>query len=305
MVKKIFLISAGILCLVIAIVLIIHIFSGPSEPEPRMDELKLRLGYRLAGRAVADMRAKLPPTFDGAVLVHFQGHRFALDMERIIKEEIELRQALKLRDFEEFKQKVQEEKEKSTLSRWLDKVKDVFSDVAGQETHDKIFGTEMPADELKEVGIDGLVGGDVYIAEGMSAKDKELIRLTLWVRERMAGKKIFEETYVEELEKSWFNLEYYRFQMDELGWGWKVIIFLTFTILFPLATFFIPAKLLRFESNKVNMAMLVAYTILDLGLALFLMGFVLSGGAVLVLLLALVIAGVYNYGILTEIEDYT
>ncbi len=304
MTKRIFMISAGVLCLAVAVFIFILIFSGKSEEEPRMDELKLSMTAALAKKAVADMRGKLPPEFDGAVLLHFQGHRHAIDVERIVKQEIEITGAFKLRDFDDFKEKVKKEKEGSTLSNWLDKVKGAFSDLAGESAYEKVFGKELPSNELKEIGIDGLIGGRVAIAEGAQAEDRELVRLTLWVRETLKGREIFEESYSEEVEKSLFNIVYYRHRMDQIGWGWKLVIWFSIAILLPLATFFIPAKLLKLESNKANMAMLVSYTIVDLGTALALMGFMLSGFGAVILLAAAALSGVYNYGILTEIQDY-
>ncbi len=303
MTRKVFMICAGALCLALAVFIFILVLSGSSEEEPRMDALKLKMTAALAKRAVADMRGKLPPEFDGAVLLHFKG-RHTLDVERIIKEEILVTGALRLRDFDEFKEVVKKEKEGSALSRWVDKAKSAFSDLAGQDAYEKVFGKEMPSNELKEVGVDGLVGGTVVVAEGVLAEEKEAIRLTLWVSDSMSRKRIFEESYVEELEKSLFNIVYFRHVMGGVGWGWKLVIWFSFAILFPLVTFFVPAKLLKLESNRVNMAMLVVYTVLDLALALTLMGLTLSGFGAVVLLVAAALSGVYNYGILTEIQDF-
>lgn len=303
MTKRVFLIGAGALCLVLAVVLVVALVSGDGEPEPRMSALQQKMTARLVERAVSDMRGQLPPAFDGAVLLHFRGHRHALEVERAVRAEIELTRALRLRSFDEFKDQVKEQ-EKGALAQWADRFKGMVSDVAGEEAYERLFGKEMPHEELKEVGIDGLVGGTVALAEGARAEEKETLRLTLWVRESLEGGKIFEQSYVEEVEKTWLDLAYYRHVMDELGAGWKLLLWLGFSLLFPVLTFFVPARLLALESNKVNLAMLLVYTLLDTALALALMGFSLSGFSVVLLLLSAGLAGFYNYGILTEIQDF-
>jgi len=257
----------------------------------------------LVQQSVSDMRGKLPPNFDRAVRLHFQGHRHANEIERLVRKEINLTKALRLRSFEDFEEQVKEEK-KGTLSNWADKLKGMVSDVAGKEAYEKVFGADMPNKELGEMEIHGLMGGTVAMAEGARASDMEILSLTLWVRKSLDGKLIFEETYEEKVEKSLFEIRYFRHVMDELGTGWKLLIWLGFTLLFPLLTYFVPAKLLPLDSNKVNMALLLGYTVLNLVLVLGLMGFQLSGFSVVIILLSVGLSGFYNYGILTEIQDF-
>jgi hypothetical protein len=303
MTKRLFYLGGGALALVLAVVLVIALLSGDSEPEPRMDELLQKMSVDLVQRAVSDMRGKLPPEFDRAVLLHFQGHRHANEIERLVRDEINLTQVLRLRSFDDFEEQVKEEK-KGTLSSWADKLKGMVSDVAGKEAYEKVFGADMPHKELKEMEIHGLMGGTVAMAEGARARDMEILSLTLWVRKSLDGKMIFEETYEEKVEKSLFEIRYFRHVMDELGAGWKLLIWLGFTLLFPLLTYFVPAKLLPLDSNKVNMALLLGYTVLNLVLVLGLMGFQLSGFSVVIILLSVGLSGFYNYGILTEIQDF-
>jgi hypothetical protein len=86
--------------------------------------------------------------------------------------------------------------------------------------------------------------------------------------------------------------------------GWSLIIWTLFTLLLPVLGAGVLHKLLEKESNWVNLVMLVGLTLLNLLVALALMGFSVAGILEsLLILVAFLAAGVYNYLVLDKLED--
>ncbi|MHC5035708.1 MAG: hypothetical protein ACYTHM_00195 [Planctomycetota bacterium] len=296
MIKKGFLIAAGILCLVLAGYLIYRMVRPSDDYGPELPPVRMRLAETVVPRAVGSMRSQLPPDFFHAVLLHFEGHRNAHDIRKMVEDQIVDQKKLRLHDFEEI---VREEEESEG---WLAKGKSILSNVAAS------LGLEKPTPDSKmkkvmnAAGVQGFVGGKVDFTE--DSPKEERLALTLYATDA-EGKRIWSETYEESIRKSLLDMEYYRIKLDEIGVGWKLLMWLVFTLALPVLTFFIPVKVMKSESNGAILAALVGYTVLDGVVVLALMGFMIGGFfSFLVLLIALTLSAVYNYGIFTEIKDF-
>ncbi len=76
----------------------------------------------------------------------------------------------------------------------------------------------------------------------------------------------------------------------------SVLAWLGFVIVFPWALFFMPAKIVRLESNGAAAAMLAGYLLADILVALWLADWSITGTLTwVVLLLGFLTAGVYNF----------
>ncbi|GEM_PF-2626523 len=296
MIKKGFLIAAGVLCFVLAGYLIYRIARPSGEYGPELTPLRMRLAEDLVPQAVKDFRGQLPPEFFEVVLLQFQGHRNAVDIRKMVEEQIRRDKALHMNTMEEVAEKAED------AEGMLDKVKGFTKGLA-----EKVgIGVPEPGDEVKkaakEAGIDGYVGAEVFFQEG--SPDEEFLRITLYAND-VEGKEIRRKDYEASLDKSIFDLTYYRVKVRELGVGWKLLIWIVFTLALPVATFFIPAKAIKSESNGAVLAALVGYTALDGLVALALLGFSIGGFfSFLFLLCALGLGGFYNWGMFTEIRDF-
>lgn len=75
-----------------------------------------------------------------------------------------------------------------------------------------------------------------------------------------------------------------------------VLAWLGFVAVFPWATFFVPGKVVRLESNRAAAAMLVGYLLVDVIVALWLADWSISGTLTwVVVVLGFLTAGVYNF----------
>ncbi|MHC4777870.1 MAG: hypothetical protein ACYTFG_04745 [Planctomycetota bacterium] len=297
MVKRGFLIAAGVLCFVLAGYIVWIMFSPSEEYGPELPPVRMRLAEKIVPRALGDMRGKLPPTYFRAVLLQFEGHRNAHDVRKMVEDEVVKGKILNLKDLEE----VAEDKDAS--EGWLEKAKAYATKLIGESVGiDPPTPDEKIRETVKAAGMDGFVWGKVHFVEDSASEER--LELTLFATD-VTGKKVFESEYSEAMNKSLFDLEYYRIKLSEMGMGWKLLIWLVFTLGLPVVTFFVPAKVLKLDSNGAVLAALVGYTVVDGLVAIALMGFAVSGIlSFFVLLVSLVLAGVYNYGIFTEIKDF-
>jgi len=296
-VKKGFLIAAGVLCFVLAAYLVYRMFSGPKEYGPELPPARMRLAEKLVPEALRDMRGTPPKTYFNAVLLHFEGHRNAFDVRKMVEDEITSKKILFLMDLEDVAEKAEDSE------GWLEKAKGYAQKLIGESVGVK---APTPDEKIKEAAkaakMNGWLWGKVDFEE--NSTEEERFELTL-IATDVEGKQVFKETYVERMKKSLFDIEYYRIKLSEMGMGWKLLIWLVCTLGLPVVTFFVPAKVLKMDSNGAILGALVAYTVVDGAVALALMGFAVSGVlSFLVLLVSLVLAGVYNYGIFTEIKDF-
>jgi len=297
MVKRGFLIAAGVLCFVLAGYFIYLMVRPSGDYGPELPPVRMQLAEACVPRAVGEVRSRLPGTFFGAVLLHFQGHRNAHDIRKMVEDEFVKSKKLRLYELEELAEQEKEESES-----WLQKGKDWL----GRFTGTLGMSETKPPDRMKKVletaGVHGFVGAEVNFIEDSSSEER--LDLTIFVKD-LDGKQLFRETYTESMKKSLFDLEYYRIKIAEIGMGWKLLMWLVFTLALPVVTFFVPAKAMKTESNGVIMGSLVGYTVADGFMALALMGFAVGGIlSFFLLLVSLGLAGVYNYGIFTEIKDF-
>ncbi|MHC4599621.1 MAG: hypothetical protein ACYS47_11500 [Planctomycetota bacterium] len=297
MVRKGFLIAAGVLCFVLAAYLVYRMFSGPKEYGPKLSPIQMRLTENLVPDALGDMRTRLPKEYFRAVLLPFGGDNTAHHVRKIVKSEIVREKHLFLQDLEE----VTEEEEDS--EGWTKKVTNYVKKLIGESVGSEVLKKEEKIHKAaKAAKMHGLVTGDVDFNRELAGEAR--LDLTL-VATDAEGKQVFKKTYTERMRKSLFDLEYYRIKVGEMGVGWKLLIWVVLTLGLPVVTFFIPAKAMKSDSNGAILAALVGYTVADGIAAMALMGFAISGFfSFLILLVALVLAGIYNYGIFTEIKDF-
>ncbi|MFQ5490704.1 MAG: hypothetical protein ACE5GE_08290 [Phycisphaerae bacterium] len=99
-----------------------------------------------------------------------------------------------------------------------------------------------------------------------------------------AGGIIWFWKHPEQLETIWTVIKY-------------VLAWLGFAIVLPWALFFVPAWVMKWESNLAGALMLIGYLAADVAVALFLAGGVRGHGTLtwIVLLLGFLSAGVYNF----------
>jgi hypothetical protein len=298
MIKKGFMIAAGVLCFTVAGYLIYRMVQPSGDYEAQLPPVRMRLAEKLVPRAVGDMRGRLPSTYFGAVLLQFKGHRNAHDLRKLVEDEIVDNKILRLKNLEE----VAEEKKESM--GWLVKGKTFLQDWASTMG---IAAPQDPGDEVKaalrSAKIDGFVGGKVDFLENSSSEER--LELTLYATD-VEGKEVFRETYKETIARSLADLEYYRIKLGEIGVFWRLLFWIVFTLALPVATFFLPVRAMKTESNGVIFGTLAAYTAADILAALAVMGFAISGVlSFFALVVGAVLAAVYNYGMFTEIKDLT
>ncbi len=93
---------------------------------------------------------------------------------------------------------------------------------------------------------------------------------------------------------------YYRLPLDDRAAIWTAVrgglIWLGFVLILPWATFFVPARVVRAESNVISAVMLLGYLALDVVFALFLTGGTLgSAWQTAILILGFLCAALYNF----------
>jgi hypothetical protein len=298
MVRKAFLIAAGVLCLAVAAFLVFLMFRPSGEKGPELPPVRMRLAKRLVPEAVRDMRGKLPPTFAGAVLLQFQGHRQALDVRKLVRQEIEGSGALRLGEIEQVV--AARESSKGLEDRARDYVNGLLASALGKEPPRP---DERVSEALRAAKLDGYVGAVVSFLE--DSHEAERLDLTLYALDA-DGREVFRKAYLSEIRKSVFDLEYYRLSLAGLGTFWRLIAWVLVVLVVPVITFFAPRAAIRSESNGRILAALAIYTAFDGLAALALLGFEISGFfSFLALVLSLGLGGFYNWAIFTEIKDLT
>jgi hypothetical protein len=160
MVRKGFLIAAGVLCFVLAAYIVFRMFSGPKEYGPELPPARMRLAERLVPNALGDMRGKLPKTYFNAVLLQFEGHRNALDVRKMVEDEIVRKKILFLMDLED----VAEEAEDS--EGWLEKAKGYAQKLIGESMGVKpVSPDEKIKEAAKKAKMNGWLWGKVDFEE--------------------------------------------------------------------------------------------------------------------------------------------
>ncbi|RME78775.1 MAG: hypothetical protein D6785_11830, partial [Planctomycetota bacterium] len=106
--------------------------------------------------------------------------------------------------------------------------------------------------------------------------------------------------------KTKFSLLYFSAWMNSIGWGWRILFWLLFTVLLPLSTTSLVIRIASYQSNKYNFLMILGYTAADMLMAFVLTGFNISGTITGILLfLGFLASGIYNYEICDLIDDWS
>jgi len=296
MVRKGFLIAAGALCLAAAVFLVYLMVRSPRESGPELPPVRMRLARRLVPEAVRELRAKLPPTFAGAVLLQFQGHRSALDVRKLVRDEIEKSGALRLQELEEVVTRRAESKGLEEKAReWVD---GLLAAALGKEPPRP---DARVSEALRAAKLDGTIGAVVSFLEDDPGEER--LDIAFYATDP-DGREVFRKTWSAGIRKSLFDLEYYRLSLEELGAVWRLLLWLLAALVAPVLTFFVGRAAIRTENNAWVFSALALYTAFDGFAALALLGFAVSGPVAFLLLLAsLGLGGFYNWAVFTEIKD--
>jgi hypothetical protein len=153
----------------------------------------------------------------------------------------------------------------------------------------------------RQIGVDLIVFGE--IPEFTAKDDAATLKLELRMAERASGQAIFAHSYSESIGGSLVLSAYWRARIADSSKGRRMFIWIAFTLLLPLGTIPLIRRLTAQDSNLLNLAVLLGYTILDMLVALLLTGFWIptlwTAG---ILILALVSSAYYNYRIASFIE---
>lgn len=151
----------------------------------------------------------------------------------------------------------------------------------------------------RQIGVDLVIFGEIseFKVEGNDS------RLTLEMRmaDRQSGQAVFARSYSGGTPgpgSSWGA------RLVDSPATRRIFIWVAFTLLLPVVSIPLIRRLTAMDSNLLNLAMLLGYTVADMFLALLLMGFgIASFWTVLILIVALVASIWYNYSIASFIEE--
>lgn len=182
-------------------------------------------------------------------------------------------------------------------------VTDLVSAFLGTHIEALVSPTRARARALQEAArAEGLVVGQVWLADGA---EEVRVAVDLELVDAAAGRTVAaHEGRPVRFEKTWFALPYYRYRVQ--GWAWWARLGGWLVFILGLPFVLVPAlrPALRSRSNVVNSAVLVGLTAADTLVAAALTGFDLGGaGGLVLVVLATVAAGLWNYGILDELEE--
>jgi hypothetical protein len=154
----------------------------------------------------------------------------------------------------------------------------------------------------RKLGVDAVIFGT--IPEYALKEQGATVRLELRMAERESGNAIFAKSYMENLGGGLASPSHWRARMADSSKGRRIFVWVCFALLLPLITAPLIRRIAAEESNAFNLAMLVAYTLVDILIAFALTGFWIptlwTAG---ILLLALAASAYYNYRIATVIEE--
>jgi hypothetical protein len=146
----------------------------------------------------------------------------------------------------------------------------------------------------REIGVDLIIFGE--IPEFAVRQEFASLRLELRVAERASGQALFARSYAENIGGNGLASSYWRARIADSSKGRRIFIWVAFALLLPLVSLPLIRRLLAEDSNLINLAVLLAYTIVDMLFALLLTGFWIptlwTAG---ILILALAASGYYNY----------
>lgn len=250
----------------------------PAEPGPDLTPIQ----WVLAERAVQEWGAnlQLPKNLNTVTEPFLRGDK-GPDLAKLMKPEMVNRNLI-LKDANSLKA------DNPEIARW-------FETILGNEAG------KWADERWQKAGVQALVRGQ---AQFLDRDNTTICELEVRFEDALTGKIIEKQVVSPGIERSLFNLDFYRLSVAEWGVGSRIFLWIVFLLGLPVAIYPVAVKLLKHGSNGSNLALLGGLTVADMFLVFALTGFYAPGliGGV-GLLLALALSGFYNYGMLTEIDD--
>jgi hypothetical protein len=255
-----------------------YVYIVPQEEPPDLTPIQ----WVLAERAVEQWGAglKLPKNVNTVTEPFLRGDK-GPDLAKLLKPEMENRKLI-LKDANSIRSEYPE------IARW-------FETIVGNEAG------KWADQRWQKAGVQALVRGR---AQFLDRDNHTICELEVVIEDSVTGKVYSTQTLTPSIERSLFNLDYYRLSVAEWGVGSRIFLWIVFLIGLPVACYPLAVRFLKKGSNGANLALLAGLTFADMFLVFALSGFYapgLFGGAGL--LIALGLSGFYNYGMLTEIDD--
>lgn len=150
----------------------------------------------------------------------------------------------------------------------------------------------------REIGVDLVVFGE--IAEFRVDENVSRLKLEMRMADRQSGQAVFARSYSQGTQdpSSW------RARLADSPAGRRIFIWVAFTLLLPVISIPLIRRLTAMDSNLLNLALLLCYTLVDMFIAFLLIGFGISSvWTALILFVALAASSLYNYCIASFIEQ--
>jgi hypothetical protein len=257
-----------------------YVYLVPQEEPPDLTPIQ----WVLAKRAVEDWGANLNlpknKKLDTVTAPILEGDK-GPDLAKILKPEL-LERNLTLATASSLKS------DNPEMTRWFETV---FGNEAGQWADAR----------WQKAGVQAFVRGR---ADFLDVENHDVLRLEVRIEDSVTGASINAQVIETKIERSLFNLDYYRLSVAEVGVGWRIFLWIVVLLGLPLLIYPVAEKALKKGSNASNVSLWLGLTLADMLLVFALSGFYSPGffGGI-GLLLALALTLFYNYGILTEIDD--
>jgi hypothetical protein len=153
----------------------------------------------------------------------------------------------------------------------------------------------------RQLGVDLVLFGEVPSLQ--SGAGTGSMKLELRMAERVSGQAVYARSFGEEVGGNLILSSYWRTRVADSSIGWRILIWVLFTLLLPIAAIPLIRRLVSEESNLANLLLLLGMTIVDMFVAILLTGFwIPTIWTAVVLILALAGSAVYNYGIASFVE---
>jgi len=153
----------------------------------------------------------------------------------------------------------------------------------------------------RKIGVSGVIFGDV--PEFRRDEASASIRLNIRLARVDTAQSLFAESFTQTEPPSPASIAGVRKSVNATSVVKRILVWLAFAAIVPLLLIPVLKRFLERESNAVNLALLVALTLLDLVLAFFLCGLdVFAWIPGILLVLAVVAGGLYNYWLCSTIE---
>jgi hypothetical protein len=171
----------------------------------------------------------------------------------------------------------------------------------GRSSASPVVRLEDAVDAARKIGVDAVIFGE--LPQFSLTADGAVLRLELRMAERDSGKAVFARAYSRTYGGSRIAGSYWRARLADSSGGRRIFVWIVFALLLPLLTVPLLRKLTATDSNLINLAMLIGYTLVDMLFAFFLTGFwIHTLWTALILLAALGLSAFYNYCIMSFVE---